>query len=78
MSQSAERATALLGREVVVTLDLGTEHDPAVVVQGTLLAWDDGGQAVIRVRDDMGFVHYCWPMLDVVPAADFGSSGRDQ
>lgn len=59
----AQRATALLGKEVVVTLDRGDDETAATVATGTLLAWADSGEVV--VRDEMGFVHHCWPMLDV-------------
>lgn len=58
----AQRATSLLGHEVVVTLARDSD-DPATVARGTLLAWADSGEIV--VRDEIGFVHYCWPMLDV-------------
>ena len=35
----------------------------AVVARGTLLAIEDTGQVVIQ--DEMGFAHYCWPMLTI-------------
>ena len=47
----------LLGKNVVVRLD------DQVVTRGRLIALDDGGEA--KLVDEMGFVHYCWPMLDV-------------
>lgn len=49
----------LLGKQVRVTLD----NDGKVVAEGRLLAFDDCGEAV--VQDEMGFLHYCWPMLTV-------------
>lgn len=62
---------ALLGQEVVIVLERGApDRTGAVVAQGTLLAFDDGGSAV--VRDEMGFVHYCWPMLEVRPLHNDG------
>jgi hypothetical protein len=54
----------LLGKQVRVTLDR-PDSGPAVIAEGLLLAFDDGGEA--RLRDEAGFVHYCWPMLDVQP-----------
>lgn len=64
-------ASSLLGHEVVVTLDRPDGEKPATVAKGTLLAWADSGEVV--VRDEMGFVHYCWPMLDIAPAHIDGS-----
>jgi hypothetical protein len=55
-------AMSLLGRQVKVYLSRDHE-DPATVAVGQLLAIDEGGQIV--VRDDMGFVHYCWPLLGI-------------
>jgi len=52
-------AYSLLGRQVVVTLDEGER----VVASGQLLAFGDDGQVVIR--DEMGFTHWCWPMLQI-------------
>ena len=59
----AEERARLLGKEVVVTLSDGNAEHAAVVARGTLLAWDYGGEVVIR--DEMGFVHHCWPMLHI-------------
>lgn len=52
----------LLGKNVIVRLD---DH---VVTRGRLIAFDDGGEA--KLVDEMGFVHYCWPMLDVTEDDD--------
>lgn len=38
-------------------------QDPEVVVRGTLLAFNEGGEIVIL--DENGFKNYCWPMLKV-------------
>jgi hypothetical protein len=51
------KARALLGKQVVVTLG------PAVIVEGRLLGFGEGGE--FEVLCDDGFVHYCWPMLDI-------------
>lgn len=55
-----DRARTLLGERVVVSLD-----DQAVVT-GMLLTVSDGGEVVLV--DDMGFHHYCWPLLDIRPS----------
>lgn len=47
----------LLGRRVRVTLDT------SVIVTGQLLGFGEGGD--FEILEDDGFVHYCWPMLDV-------------
>jgi len=54
----------LLGKNVIVKLD------DQIVARGRLIAFDDGGEA--KVVDDMGFMHYCWPMpmLDVTEDGD--------
>ena len=55
--KSVEEIRKLLGKNVKVTLDVG------VVAEGQLLAFDEGGGAVLL--DDMGAKHFCWPMLEV-------------
>lgn len=52
-------AAQLLGKKVRVKID------ERVVVEGKLLQFDDGGE--FSIRDEMGFVHQCWPMLQVEP-----------
>jgi len=47
----------LLGKNVTVKLD------DQVVTSGRLIAFDDGGEA--KLVDQLGFIHYVWPMLDV-------------
>ena len=58
MNKTIEELQALLGKQVRVTL---AHDDPNGVAEGQLLAFDDGGGFVLL--DDMGFKHYCWPML---------------
>jgi hypothetical protein len=60
-----EDARALLGRDVTVSLD------DREIVSGRLVAVSDGGEVVLV--DDMGFHHYCWPLLDIHPKAVGGS-----
>lgn len=50
----------LLGKEVRVKLDANT------IAKGKLLGFGDGGD--FEILDEMGFVHYCWPMLDIEEA----------
>jgi small nuclear ribonucleoprotein (snRNP)-like protein len=51
---------ALLGKDVKVKLD------DTVVAQGRLIAFDDAGECVLV--DEMGFTHWCWPMLEIEAA----------
>lgn len=53
----------LIGKQVEVTLTDDEYPQGAVVAKGKLLAFDDGGECV--VMDEMGFVHWCWPMLNI-------------
>lgn len=62
-----EQVTALLGKRVKVTLDNGGTV-PAAIVEGQLLAFGDEGS--FEVLQDDGFVHYCWPMLDIEEAQE--------
>lgn len=55
-------AVPLLGKQVRVTLAHDTD-DPKAIAEGKLLAFADSGE--VTVQDEMGFVHYCWPMLEV-------------
>jgi hypothetical protein len=53
-----------LGKDVRVILVHGSpDGSDAVIAEGVLLSYEDSGQVV--VRDDMGFAHFCWPMLDI-------------
>lgn len=62
-----EDARALLGKRVKVTLaypamdeEIGT---PNTIAVGTLVGFGDGGD--FEILEDDGFLHYCWPMLEV-------------
>ncbi|QNO01126.1 hypothetical protein [Mycobacterium phage CELFI] len=57
-SNWTEHMRSLLGEQVVVVLN----REPLATAVGELLSFEDGGEVVIR--DDMGFVHYCWPALE--------------
>lgn len=57
-------AKALLGQQVTVTLNR-PERGPAAVSRGQLLGFGDGGE--VEILADDGFVHHCWPMLDIKP-----------
>lgn len=54
----------MLGKRV--RLRLTDDPSQPVIAEGVLLAFEDSGQAVIKVEDDIGFLHYCWPVLDIV------------
>jgi hypothetical protein len=56
------RERSFLGQQVKVTIARGGE-DPAVVVTGRLLRIADSGEFV--TQDDMGFIGYSWPLLDI-------------
>jgi hypothetical protein len=53
----------LLGKQVTVLLCRESPGSPAVVSRGQLLGFGEGGN--IEVLEDDGFIHYCWPMLEV-------------
>lgn len=55
---TVDKARTLLGKRVKVTLG---EEGPMVVL-GVLLGVGQDGAFEI---DDGGFVHYCWPMLEI-------------
>lgn len=57
-----DHARALLGQQVKVTMEGG---DSPVIATGKLLMLADSGEFV--VEDDMGFVHYGWPWLNIEP-----------
>lgn len=54
-----------LGKQVRVTLAHTEDPDgePKRIAEGMLLGLGESGEFVIQ--DDMGFVHYCWPLLDI-------------
>jgi hypothetical protein len=56
----------LLGQQVVVLLARkGDRQDITrnIVSEGQLLGFGDGGD--VEVLEDDGFVHHCWPMLEI-------------
>lgn len=53
---------SLLGKKVKVTLEV--DESLVNIAKGTLLRISNSGEVVIL--DDMGFLHFCWPALDVV------------
>jgi hypothetical protein len=55
VSEDAENVTVLTG-------------DYKTIVEGKLLGFGDGGDFEIQTED--GFIHYCWPMLDVTLIED--------
>ena len=56
-------AISLLGKRVKVTLDKANNKEEAVITEGQLLGVGDEGTFEILLDD--GFVHYCWPMLEI-------------
>jgi hypothetical protein len=63
-----DEVVALLGQQVEVLLAReGTPADMTVtkniISQGQLLGFGDGGD--LEILEDDGFVHHCWPMLEV-------------
>ena len=67
--ETFDKARSLLGKRVQVSLthveviEGTTEVKPAVITVGTLLAFGDGGD--FEILEDDGFVHFCWPLLDI-------------
>lgn len=54
--------SGMLGKRVRITL--ATEADGTkVICEGTLLGFGDTGE--FEIQEDDGYVHYCWPMLDI-------------
>lgn len=56
-NQEGLRQLSLLGKRVRVKLDA------EVLVIGQLLGFGQGGD--FEILEDDGFVHYCWPMLEI-------------
>lgn len=42
---------------------LGTEGTERIIIRGQLLGFGEGGE--FEILDNCGFVHYCWPMLEI-------------
>lgn len=58
-----EAALGLLGEEVEVYIGEDPDTEEQVLVVGKLLSFgDDGG---IITQDEMGFVSWSWPMLNI-------------
>jgi hypothetical protein len=60
-----DQARALLGKQVRVVLGRESDGQPAFIT-GRLLAFGDDGS--FEVREDTGFVNYCWPLLEIEEA----------
>ena len=60
-----ETVKALLGERVRVTINDGKSEvgGPAVITTGQLIGFGQGGD--FEILEDDGFIHYCWPMLDI-------------
>ena len=63
MSDWVKDSAKLLGKRVKVTLVYGDDKSPAIVSVGKFLGF--GGSGECEILEDDGFVHYCWPMLEV-------------
>jgi hypothetical protein len=57
-SEWVDHMRALLGKEVAVTID----REKPVIVRGTLLSFDEGGE--VAIRTEYGFVTWAWPALE--------------
>lgn len=68
-------ARSMLGQPVVATLAFDGAA-PAVIARGVLMRVSDSGEIVIC--DEMGFCHWCWPMLDIAPDPDAPKRGDDE
>jgi hypothetical protein len=73
MTPNAEKVRRYLGQRVRVFYGRDEGGDSLVLI-GKLLEFSDGGD--FTVLDDNGFVHYCWPMLEVSPIGSSGTDGR--
>lgn len=62
MTEDFKHAISLLGKQVVVYLS-NDKSDEQAVARGKFLRIGDCGEFVIE--DDMGFLHYAWPMLSI-------------
>lgn len=54
---------ALLGQRVKAFLTYENEQGTAEIAVGTLIGFGQGGD--FEILEDDGFVHYCWPLLDI-------------
>ncbi len=62
MTQSFDEIRSYLGRRVRVTLT-DIRETPASIAEGIFLGIGDGGD--FEILEDDGFVHYCWPLLNI-------------
>ena len=53
----------LLGKQVSVVLSHDGEED--AIAHGQFLGYGEGGE--VQLLCDDGFVHHCWPLLDIKP-----------
>lgn len=69
---------AMLGKRVRVVLHKPHpgDRDVAVISEGTFLGFGDGGD--VQLEEDDGFVHYCWPMLDIEEVTQPESKGKQR
>lgn len=58
-----DQARELLGRHVKVYLGTDPDNNERVAARGKFIKIADSGEFI--VQDEMGFWHYCWPMLDI-------------
>lgn len=73
MVETDKERKAFLGKKVKVWLDRkahylavpgnGPVSTEDVITTGVLLGFGEGGD--FEILEDDGFVHYCWPMLDI-------------
>jgi hypothetical protein len=54
---------AFLGKRVRIRLSGIDDPDGVIIVRGKLLGFGEDG--TFEVQEDDGFVHYCWPLLDI-------------
>jgi len=58
-----DKTHSLLGKRVRVTLEEARNECPPIIVTGKFLGFGEGGD--IEIEEDDGFIHWCWPMLNV-------------
>lgn len=61
----------MLGKQVTVIL---LHDDPQAVSRGQLLGFGEGGN--IEILEDDGFIHYCWPALEIRERDETGDQHR--
>lgn len=58
-----DKVRDLLGQRVKAFLTYPDENGTATIAVGTLIGFGQGGD--FELLEDDGFVHYCWPLLDI-------------